>query len=115
MAATIPSATNVNLDFVIDDLMDLEVPDLPVTSSTSPAKEGSVTASVSSSANLQREENFELIQSSYRLRSFIPVKVVCAQLDGTHMRLGYTFTAKVLLKPIAGLYGNFVGSEGGKK
>ena len=118
MAAAVPSTTNQS-EFLIDDLMDLEIEKLPAIPEQSRAKESEQPAKdvsrTSSVAFFQKENKFELIQSSPRLRNFVPVKILCDQLDGTHVRHGCTFTAKVLLKPIAGLYGNFVGSEGGKK
>lgn len=112
MAATIPSSTNAQSEFMIDDLMDLEIEQSPANESEQQAKGVSRT---SSAAFFQKENKFELIKSSPRLRNLVPIKILCARPDGTHARHGCTFTAKVLLKPIAGLYGNFVGSEGGKK
>jgi hypothetical protein len=58
---------------------------------------------------------FELVSSSRRLMNFVPVKVLCPQADGSYVRHGYTFNAKVLLKPISGPYGNFLGAEKGRK
>lgn len=112
MAATVPSVENIQSEFIIDDLMDLEIEELPVASHVPPANE---VFSTSASGRLRTGTNFDLIQSSLRLRNFIPVKILCDQPDGTYVRQGYTFEAKVLLKPIAGLYGNFVGSKGGEK
>lgn len=61
-----------------------------------------------------RKPSFELVGSSLSLRNFVPVKIL-RKYDGGHRPFEVCFPAEVLLRPISGTYGNYVGASGGKR
>lgn len=58
--------------------------------------------------------SFELAASSARLRTFLPVKII-ERCEGGIKPFEISFRSEVLLSPIAGPYGNYVGSCEGER
>lgn len=57
---------------------------------------------------------FELVGSSARLRNFMPVKIL-RKIDSGYLPFEICFPAEILVRPISGLYGNYIGASGGEK
>ena len=57
---------------------------------------------------------FELVGSSVRLRNFMPVKIL-RKIDSGYQPFEICFPAEILVRPISGLYGNYIGASGGEK
>lgn len=71
-------------------------------------------ATPATEAPLPDKPPFELAASSLRLRSFLPVKII-QRHEGGIRPFEVTFPCEVLLRPIAGPYGNYVGCDGGER
>jgi hypothetical protein len=71
-------------------------------------------SSVTSKESSGRKPAFELVGSSLRLRNFVPVKVL-RKYDGGYRPFEVCFPAEVLLDPISGTYGNYIGASGGER
>ena len=75
---------------------------------------GSSTAPSSTGAPPVDKPCFELAASSIRLRSFLPVKIIQRHAGGVKP-FEVAFPCEVLLRPISGPYGNFLGCEEGER
>ena len=75
---------------------------------------GSSTAPSSTGAPPVDKSCFELAASSVRLRSFLPVKIIQRHAGGIKP-FEVAFPCEVLLRPISGPYGNFLGCEEGER
>lgn len=81
---------------------------------TEPSLDVMDVSSVTSEESPDRNPAFELVGSSLRLRNFVPVKIL-RKYDRGYTPFEICFPADVLLRPISGPYGNYIGASGGER